>query len=252
MLINVFSTQRTGSTWWAYYQLTQLRKKIPQTTLLNEVFNQLEYFTLRPNDEYVGPHSEYFFGCFWRAPNEECSKIVRNFSEMSKEENVNRFDRWIKYIRLSEYPIVCHTHLSPIVDEKYLSQLNDMGDKNYVVYRENILDQLASMAIATYTGLWKTYLPNTVGSKYDYSIISGQVLNSVVWLHALISTAPTMISTHIKNAEVISYESMPFDQTLYGMPRKQNQSSFSRLCEQDQQIIIKIKEHSNGTDSSIG
>ena len=143
MLINVFSLHRTGSTWWAHY----IKQKNSGSVFYNERFNQLYYFKLKPDGTVTAPFHEYEDGCFWESPNEDYTDIIKIHRKLTPEDD-NRFDRLLEFMKCEAKTktIVIHTHLTPIQDEKYLTELSIAGDKNYYVFRENVIEQLSSYA----------------------------------------------------------------------------------------------------------
>ena len=241
MLINVFSLHRTGSTWWAHYMKNQHRGGV----LYNEIFNQLHYF--RRNEDRTHTHfKEYANGLCWRAPDESCTEIVFNYRELTDKDNDTRFYRWISYFRQLKHPVIIHTHLTPLQDEKYLTELSKIGDKNYYVYRENSIEQISSFSIMNHTGEYGIFAEDKSkeSSKFEYTIVDE---NFTRWMCKEILRADKLVDDKIINSERISYESMPFYKTVEGMPLKQNVSAFSRLCSEDQELIKRIyTEEKNG------
>lgn len=233
MLINVFSSHRTGSTWWAHY----IKKQHPGSKIYNEIFNQLWYFTINENGSFTR-HDEYSDGCFWRAPNASCTEIVHNYRELATKDNL-RFDKWLKFFKLSTNINICHTHLSPLQDVAYLTKLSSIGDKNYYVYRENILEQMASFIILEHTGEFAAFTEDrsNITEKFTYPIIDTESIEGKIQeiLHA-----DEFIDNKLFNCERIKYESMPFSETIEGMPLKQNVSAFDRLCMIDQILLKQI------------
>ncbi len=239
MLINVFSLHRTGSTWFSHY----IKNQYPGSLILNEIFNQLAYFTTDENDVFT-PHEEYFEGCFFRAPNRECTKVERYFRKFIKEDEC-RFDRWIQYIKNSPLQHICHTHLSPLQDEKYLCELSLIADKNYYIYRENILEQIASKQIMDYTGEYKVTIPEKA-NRSDRFIESIVHPYAALHFYEQIMNADDLVDGYISsNVEKLSYESLPFEKTINGMPLKQNISAFERLCDSDQEILRNMVNQKN-------
>ena len=207
MLINVFSSHRTGSTWWAHY----LRSKNPGSTLYNETFNHLRYYA-KNEDENVRQEDEFEQGYFWKAPDETCREIISNYRELTPKDS-NRFNKWLKFLELSPNVNICHTHLSPLQDNKYLTELCKMGDKNYYVYRENLLEQLASFMILEHTNEYTAFTKDrsNITEKFTYPIID---MKSVEWKIQEILHADEFIENKLFNYERIKYESMPFNETI--------------------------------------
>jgi hypothetical protein len=234
MLLNVFSLHRTGSTWWAQY----LQSQHPNSKIYNETFNECAYFTVDKNKVWTS-YSEYADGRFYRIPNKKGTKLLDVFAKSTIEQEAERLDRWLNFFKLSKHTIVCHTHITPIQDEKYLTELSKIGDKNYYVYRENIFEQIASFIILKHTG---EYGVTTVDKslqieKYTYPIID---IPMIEWMCYEILRADKLVEDKLVNIQRVRYESMPFEKTLPGMPLKQNVSAFNRLCIIDQTLIKQI------------
>ena len=235
MLINVFSSHRTGSTWWAHY----IKNQYSNGKLYNEIFNQVRYL----RDAEVGSgkfvqEEDYTDSCFWRAPDDSCTEIVNNYRELVAKDS-SRFNKWLQFFKQSTDTVVCHTHLSPLQDNKYLTELSKIGDKNYYVYRENVLEQLASFVILEHTGEFGVTTKDkaNISTKFTYPIID---IKSIEWKSWEIIHSEEIVNKLIVNFEKIKYESMPFNETIDGMPLKQNVSAFNRLCLIDQELIKQI------------
>jgi hypothetical protein len=246
MLINVFSLHRTGSTWYSHY----LKNKYPNGELYNEWFNQLQYFKLNPDNSFT-PQSEYSEGCFFRAPNEAGTELVHVFRELTPEDDV-RFDKLLTYLKRESQTktIVIHTHLTPLRDEDILLELSKAGDKNYYVYRENTIEQLASYTLLLHTGEYGAWTKDRahLTERYEHPIVD---VGAIEWLCNDIMRAEALIERKIVNFERIKYESMPFEHTIDGMPLKQNVSAFNRLCMIDQLLINQIYERvKNGKENT--
>ena len=233
MLINVFSSHRTGSTWWCHY----LKSKYPGSILYNESFNHLRYYS-KDVDGNVKQEDEFLEGYFWKAPNESCTEIVCNYRELVPKDS-SRFNKWLRFLESSPDINICHTHLSPLQDNRYLTELCKIGDKNYYVYRENLLEQLASFMILQHTNEYTAFTKDrsNISEKFTYPIID---MKTIEWKIQEILESDKFIDGKLFNYERIKYESMPFHETVKGMPLKQNVSAFDRLCIIDQVLLKQI------------
>lgn len=188
MLINVFSLHRTGSTWWAHY----IKNQYPDSKLYNEeILNKVVYFR-READKTLTTFSEYEEGLTWRCPNDNCTEVIHHSRKLTPEDN-NRFDKWMKYFEVTNKIIICHTHLTPTPDEKYLTRLSEIGTKNYYVYRENVLEQIASFVISEYTGEYGAFTKDksNISEKFTYPIIS---MESIEWMCYEIARADKLVN----------------------------------------------------------
>ena len=188
MLINVFSLHRTGSTWWSHY----IKNQYPGAELLNEIFNQLIYHKRDLNGAWQTAR-EYSEGWCWHLPNNEYTDIASYYREITPQEEADRFDRWIEFFRLSKKSYVVHTHLTPLQDEKYLTELSEIGDNNYYVYRENKLEQIASCVLVTHTGEYSAFTKDksNISEKFTYPIID---VKSVEWICYDIARADKLVN----------------------------------------------------------
>lgn len=86
-----------------------------------------------------------------------------------------------------------HTHLTPLQDEKYLTELSEIGDNNYYVYRENKLEQIASCALVTHTGEYSAFTKDksNISEKFTYPIID---VKSVEWICYDIARADKLVN----------------------------------------------------------
>ncbi len=235
MLINVFSLHRTGSTWWAHY----IKNQYENGVLYNEIFNQLKYYRRNPDTTHT-PFEEYEDGLAWRCPDDSYTSIVHNYRELTPADD-NRFDKWLKFFELSKDVAVVHTHLTPLQDQKYLTELSKLGDKNYYVYRENVLEQMASYQILRYNSEFGVFTKDKALSRQPIpcTIVEIDVME---WFCRDIMNADKLVEEKLVNYERIKYESMPFNKTVEGMPLKQSISAFNRLTIMDQVLIRQIYE----------
>ena len=147
MLINIWSTPRTGSVHHSYV----LRDAF-NAQLINEFFNRYHmsiYFT-----NYNGVklnHREYVPGSFYSEYFVDSGKLSyrKIYGErrrtIDKEENyrLKLFD----LIDINSQNLVMHNHVAPINKEVY-NRLIGMTSKNVYVYRKDKRAQLASYAVA--------------------------------------------------------------------------------------------------------
>ena len=147
MLINIWSTPRTGSIHHSYVLRDEFNAQ-----LINEFFNRYHmsiYFT-----NYNGVklnHTEYVPGSFYSEYFVDSGKLSyrKIYGErrrtIDKEENyrLKLFD----LIDINSQNLVMHNHVAPINKEVY-NRLIGMTSKNVYVYRKDKRAQLASYAVA--------------------------------------------------------------------------------------------------------
>lgn len=224
---------RTGSVWWALYQ----QRKHPGSIVLHETFNYMVYRTEIEGSKVFS--ETYKEGYWWISPREDNLGVERKFCQRDLT-NTELFDRWEKFIEAQTVPVVCRNHVIP-TDEKYLKFLADNGSEVYYTYRENIAEQLASHTIGKHTMEFAVFSleRSNQSRKFSQSIINENIL---VDFAGRIRRGEELIRKFAPNCTWVKYEDMPFSEVTLGMPRKQNLSAFDRLCEEDQERILKLVE----------
>lgn len=233
MLINVFSTHRSGSTWWTKYQ----HFLNPGSIVLNETFNQLGYMKDEVDPIRITHHHEYHPGCYWIAPTTDLNEIGSFYFKMdiTPEE---RFNRWVEYIKHYNGTIICHTHTEPLVNGKYIYQLSEIADKNYFVYRDDVVNQLASFQIMQLTG--EHAITSDKNSNRTDRLTRSIVERYQAEWHLRSIREARKIANEIENVEFINYNNMPTHVEFEGTIYKQNASAFNRLCDIDQEILLEV------------
>jgi hypothetical protein len=238
MLINLWSTPRTSSTWYSLYLLQKLKEQNPKTILLTQFFGQhrlTSYY--KPNfDNFV---YQYENGCWYEnyglIANRKIQKLppihskrIRNLIEEEKYRK-----SLIKKHNFSDYPIIMHNHVLPMNKEIY-EFLHEKATKNIFIYRENFIDQLSSYAIAYQTNNFVEYKKkenNISNIHINYDILKN-LTDRIIYWHKLDKT----------NCEIIKYEDIDFSNSN-NLPIKQNNNSFDKLSKQTQNDTLKLQTY---------
>lgn len=237
MLVNLWSTPRTGSTWYSSFLYNQLREKRSRTFLIKQYLNKF-HFT-----NYVFPNfSDYIYeyrdgASYLKYDFDHLTKSLRQRPVWDKrhldpnsEENyrVNLLEK----IDCVKNNLVFHNHIEPMSQMSY-NVLFNKADQNIFLYRENVIDQLSSYAIGYYT--------------QNYHKPNNTLSNVFVEENVLKYLADRIISWHRLDKSkglVIKYEDIPFSNASYkNLPKKQNtKKAFEALSKETQDTVLKLNE----------
>lgn len=147
MIINLWSTPRTGSVWYSNF----LKMKYPGSILLTEMFNQYHmdmYYTMK-NGRRLTAHVFSPGFCHDEYSNVNGTITTKKiYSERTRtvvDEELYRIELFKQLD--SAITLILHNHVAPI-NETIKQQLIDIADKNIYIYRKDKRAQLASYAIA--------------------------------------------------------------------------------------------------------
>lgn len=147
MLINVWSTPRTGSIHYSHILRDQYK-----ASFINELFNRY-YMTIYFTDHNGVQlnHTDYVDDSFYNDYHIENGVLASNRVYGPRirtvpEEEKHRI-KLISDIDFESHDIVMHNHVSPINDDVY-NHLLSLSSKNVFLYRKDKRAQLASYAIA--------------------------------------------------------------------------------------------------------
>ena len=234
MLITSLSLPRTGSVWWAHY----IQKIYSGSIILHETFNYMIYRNLDKNGKHVFSET-YRPGYWWLSPDSEYKEIIQVKAERDISDT-ELFDRWMKFIRKTDKCVICRNHIIP-TNEKHLEFIAENSAKVYYTFREDIQQQLASLAIGKHTMEFVVFSDSRSYQyeKFTSSIISLPIMEDFC---TRIASANYLIEKYFPDCTRVKYEDMPFHTITNGMPKKQNLSAFDRLCEEDKNTIRKLVE----------
>jgi len=238
MIINLWSTPRTGSNWYASYLSHQHKKVNSKTILFHQYLNHFHFINYsEPNHtDWV---YEYEMGCTYPHYQFDVLKQAINKSYKSgkrtktpEEEEIYRIELLEKHNH-DKFPLILHNHVMPMSKKSY-DYLYHKADKNVFLYRENLVDQLSSYALAYQTTIWKPRknLPVFKDVKTDEHVIK-DLYDRVVYWHKLDK----------KNADIIKYEDINFkDYSEIKIPKQNVVKPFTQLHKDTQNFILKLNE----------
>ena len=137
MIINLWSTPRTGSVWYSNY----LKQQYPGSVLITEMFNQYHmdiYRHTMHNGRRINAHTYaagFFYEDYFILDGTIATKKV--FAERTlsiEQEETYRIDLFNQVT--SAVPLILHNHVAPI-DEKVRQHLVSIADKNVYIYRKD-------------------------------------------------------------------------------------------------------------------
>jgi len=156
MIINVWSTPRTGSVWYSMYQ-----RQVNNCTLINEMFNpytMLQYYSI--TDGRITTHAQWDAGRVHDEYNvvDGILTKTRNDCPRTRDANQEHDHRVRCVLDMSEHNnIVFHNHVSPL-DERIREHLTRIAHTNVYLYRRDRRAQCASYAVAYSTKVFTQYL----------------------------------------------------------------------------------------------
>lgn len=235
MLITCLSMPRTGSVWWGEYQKILHSDSI----ILHEPFNY-SFYCFSNGNRRMSILNEYKEGAFWKNPNLETGNIDDCYHERNLHHD-QLCDKWEIFIKEHKNTVICRNHIIPMKN-KYLEFLSNNSSHVFYTYRENIHEQIASYAIGAHTREFVCYDPKYSNNNeiFKDSIIAGNILTIIESFSNEIKNASHIVEKYFPECEWIKYEDMPFDNSIEGLPLKQNASAFHRLSDVDKNIINEI------------
>ncbi len=236
MITNVFSTPRTGSTWYSLFlkDLLLKQKENNKVSFLSEPFNQYHYGLYHEQtDSSFYNHQEYQNGRFYKKLVLKdglvvTEKIYEKKSQSMEEEFLYKRE----LIQKAECDLIVHNHVAPLSDEIF-NFLLDIGHKNYMLCRKDIKQQLASYAIAYHTKKFVDFKTPKESLNFETSIVQTQPLKDLL---GRIKKQRQIMEQFPNTFEVINYEDIQFTEYLES-PKKQNQDAWKSLCSSDQECI---------------
>jgi len=229
MIINVWSTPRTGSVWYSYWLQTQYTGSV----VLNELFNKnntdLYYYK---SSSGIENHHSYFDGCFYKDYyiQDEILSIRDVFEKRSRsprDEEAYLIDMLDNYN--DKRIIIMHNHVDPI-DESIRKHLSDTAYRNIYLYRKDKRAQLSSYAIALSTKQFVAFKPSQIST----GIVPDIDAISLVRLIDRIK-----IWDSLEKEESIAYEDITFIE-IPGLPIRQNHNHRNRLSDKMNNIIDEL------------
>lgn len=212
MIAVLWSTPRTGSTYYSRYLYNELRKTYPNITLLHQYFNKFHldsYLKVNATDlvyEYDNKcyYTEYYLN---QLSKQICHKIIYGERKLDRTlEEMHRISL-LEKTNTTKFPIFMYQHVQPMSKDTYY-YLKNKATRNIYLYRENFVDQLASYAVAMHTQKFHNNKDVPVApvkdAEIDLSYLEG-LANRIQYWHTLDKTG----------CEVIKYEDIQFDSSIH-------------------------------------
>jgi hypothetical protein len=219
MIINLWSTPRTGSVWYSNY----LKQQYPGSILVTEMFNQyhMDIYHFIHNGKVINSHT-YTEGSFYKDYFIDNGTIAfkKVFGEQIRsrnEEEAYRIDLFNQIT--SDIPLILHNHVAPINDQ-IRQHLINIAEKNIYIYRKDKRAQLASYAIAFSSKQFVQF-----SDKEETGVVDDI---DPVPLENLIGRIK--IWDQLPKQQVVAYEDIEFF-NKYNWPKKQNKDYRVRLSD---------------------
>lgn len=236
MIINLWSTPRTGSNWYCSYLAQEQEKQGNKVSIFHQYLNYFYFINYaKPNaSDWVYEYSDkctypsYHFDILRQSVvyKHKSGKRI-NTPTQEEEYRINLLDKHND----TKNPLILHNHILPMSDRAY-DYLFRKAHKNIFLYRENLVNQLASYALAYTTGFWKPTKNNIVMQdvKADRVAIKN-LFDRILHWHTL----------NKDGCQIVKYEDINFN--VEGkLPTKQNViSAFSQLDIETQIYILDLE-----------
>lgn len=230
MIINLWSTPRTGSVWYSKHL-----GKINDCVVVTEMFNRYHmnmYYHVTNN--IITNHHNYFDGCFYKDFYIENGILktekVYNVRGRTVDEEEKYLQSLLHKIDASKNNLVMHNHVMPIKEE-IRKLLVGMG-RNIYIHRKNKREQLGSYAIAIATKKFVSFTGTDLSEKIVDDIDPNH-------LHNLMTRIKFWDSLEKDN--VVAYENIEF-YNEQNLPIKQNINYRNRLSSSMLSIIDELAE----------
>jgi hypothetical protein len=202
MIINLWSTPRTGSVWYSMH-LAKSRSCVRITELFNPRHMGL-YRTIN-DDGSITNHQQYVEGSrydqyYLDNDNILCSIPIYSKRELNPTEEFE-YRKHLLYNMGTDTHVVFHNHVDPI-DKDILEYLTTIADENIYIYRKDRVAQIASYVIASVSKKFAKFKPNDV----EYETIDNIPEQDVIEMIKRIQTWDRME----KQGYDICYEDIPF------------------------------------------
>lgn len=239
MLTVLWSTPRTGSTWYSHYLYEQISDSNKKVVFLRQYFNEfhLKSYLKHGDPDLLMKFEPYcFYEEYYLDP--LAKKILsKNIFAPRWRSSVQEEEYRIKLLdshNLKKFPILIHQHVSPMSVNSY-SYLRSKADRNIFLYRKNFVDQLSSYALAMHTSIFRKQGPQHIIPVLQNVSVDMQLLRGL-------SDRIKQFYNHDKTGcEVLYYENLDF--TKRKNTEKQNKvKPFDQLSDQTKLDILELNE----------
>lgn len=236
MIVNLWSTPRTGSNWFcSYLEKEYFDRYSIKLTHINNCLNQF-HLTGYINPEVPGDfayqysnglsHTDYYYDHLAKSIK---SKKIYGKRTRSKTEQEKHIISILQKHDKNKTPLLLHNHVATISQDGY-DFLYNLADKNIFIHRKNHIDQLSSYAIASYHKDFHNQKPVISDVEINPDLITNLTERIIHWY-----TIPKY------DCDVVCYEDLDF--SLYGLPKKQTTGkTFDQLSISTQKLIIECDQ----------
>lgn len=212
MLTVLWSTPRTGSTWYAQYLYNKLLIDNKTTVFLRQYLNKFQfetYYLPNQHNEIYTYDPRCYYRQYFLEPLGKKITSKQIFSERILDTSHEEAYRiWLlEKANLKKFPLFIHQHVMPMNKDTYF-YLKNKATKNVYLYRENFIDQAASYVVATFTNKFRRAKNEDPIIVENAEIEDGRLeylLERIKYWHSLDKT----------NCEVIKYEDIDFSKNDY-------------------------------------
>lgn len=238
MLTVLWSTPRTGSTYYSSYLLSQYKKENVNVTFLRQYFNKFHLDSYLKND-YPDLVYQYQEGCYYLEYSLQPlgNKILYKFVSGKRKldrvyEEAHRINI-LEKSNLKKFPVFISQHVQPMSKDTFY-YLKNKANRNIFIYRENFIDQLASYVVALATNKFQ---------KVNDSIIE-PVTNAEIdlgWLDDLTSRIKYWHTIDKTGCEIVKYEDLEFDNSIM-IKKLHTIKPIEQVSSQTYDKIMKLNE----------
>lgn len=239
MLTVLWSTPRTGSTWYSHYLYEQLSDSNKRVTFLRQYLNEfhLRSYIKNGDPDLLMSFEPYaFYVEYYLDP--LAKKILTKNIYDSRWRNLQQEEDYrIKLLDLQnikKFPVLIHQHVSPMSIKSY-SYLRSKADRNIFLYRRNFIDQVSSYALAMHTSIFRKQGPQQKVPVLKNVTVDRQLLKNL-------SNRIKEFYTHDKTGcETIYYEDIDFSKRK-NTEKLNKVRPFDQLSDQTKLDILELNE----------
>lgn len=242
MIINLWSTPRTGSVWYAHH----LQSQYPQSFLASEIFNIRHfnlYYNVLPNGK-IESHHQYVEGSYYHEFSLDSQGFLTKVNVYAARQRTAVDEQQHRFSCVKNHSpqqtIIVSNHVDPIHPE-IKSWLITQAEKNIWIERRDKRAQLASYAVASSTKQFVQF--QTVPQ--DNHIVPDCNLGLLADLIKRIQIWDQHDKTHVVAFEDIDFHDRP------GFPKDQNTDAWSRLSIRVQEEITVLVDSYEKTKSQL-
>jgi hypothetical protein len=237
MIVNLWSTPRSGSNWYASYLVNEYQKQNKRTIKHKHYLN---YYHLK---NYYGgggdwvyeyksgySHPHYYYDHLFQGIKK--TNIYKERTRNIEEEESYRIELFEKHNHIKN-PLILHSHFAPMSKKAY-DYLYNKADRNIFLYREDFVAQMSSYALAYGTNIWKPVQNYVVYQNVDADEgVLKHLFERIALWHQIDKSG----------GEIVKYEDFDFNYSGDSMPTKQNKvSSFQQLSKKTQDVILTFEK----------